>query len=556
MVGPLTGCDNNEDPAPQCQFDGDCIQKREKCDKPTGQCIKLDVPECAKQADCFGLERCQLPAGICVVPMDKPEMSMMDMTDMTTQDMPKMDMPKDMPIEDQSGDRIPPKVTNVSPNPQDTTIAADQTFTVTFSEPIDPISVSEFSVKLKDSQNTDIELTLTLSNNDQTLTIKPNTPLARASGFTLILKQFLRDPALNNLDKEYTYNYVTEYVESAEQRQLAEKWAPYIYQGIKDATNTAWRSDIPSTVDFDGDFRSANNKDNLNRGNIDYRAHVYYHVTSSKTHHFLYYILYYPTRTIFESNSGKDEVYEHDMTGAVFVIDRGADQLVFVEGVRVETNTDQLISYALRGSGYDPPGELIRRKFDANTLEDTSHYPMYIPAERHEACNWHDEQPRPPLDLCKHPQADFPGGKANGVILKPGMPQALPEATTDANGYKQMTYALVPFASTFWLRRSEVGSQGLFSNAFVYKPEGSRQAGFTADGPAHLLPTTLSSNGMTSYGKTPFQWLVRGARNNAGQWMIDPAYELRQRYTVPGGDTSWSQEYCDNLFMNISTTCP
>ena len=113
---------------------------------------------------------------------------------------------------------------------------------------------------------------------------------------------------------------------------------------------------------------------------------MYYHVTSSKTHHFLYYILYYPTRTIFESNSGKDEVYEHDMTGAVFVIDRGADQLVFVEGVRVETNTDQLISYALRGSGYDPPGELmtnatatglpLRKAFSITGASDWSSKPL------------------------------------------------------------------------------------------------------------------------------------------------------------------------------------
>ena len=65
-----------------------------------------------------------------------------------------------------------------------------------------------------------------------------------------------------------------------------------------------------------------------------------------------------------------------------------------------------------------------------------------------------------------------------------------------------------------------------------------------------MLPRELSSEQEASFGKTPYRWLERPARTNAGQWLIDPAWSLPRRYALPDS-MSWSRDYCDNLFLGV-----
>ena len=541
--GGSTSCGEPEEVRAQCYFDADCVVATERCDRLKGVCVKR--PVCARDAQCAPGLFCALPQGVC-----SPRPPDMGQDLGPDQGRPDMSTPvhNNPNNNDPNADRTPPQVTSLEPAPAGAPITLEQTFTITFSEAMSPLSISPFSILLADAQGVGVELSIRYDG--LKATARPTQPLAAATPYTLTINRFAQDVAGNGLARDVTATYVTPFEVSARHEALARRWAPWIYQGIDREDGFAWRGDVPTTVDFDGDFKASNNKDSMLLGTVDYRARAYYHVTESTTHLFLFMVLYYPQRVLRDDATGQDVRYEHDMTGAVFVIERDPERLVIVEGLRVEAATDTLISYTLRDSGYDAPGEDIRARFLADQLVDGTRYPLYIPARRHEACNWHDKQPRPPLDLCSHPERGFIGGPSKGVLMRPGeRGQTLAQAVAGPDGIRVMDYELVPLASLFWLRRSSYGLDGLFERGFTYRPDGMRPRGAREDSP-HLLPNRLSTQDSRSFGKSPFQWLVKGTQSNAGQWMLDPAYELRQRYRVPA-QTPWSLDYCDNLFFQI-----
>lgn len=557
----MSACGNNETPPPaaqSCFFDADCVTQRERCNLETRLCERLDVPECAKDEDCRGGDRCRLTEGVCYDPSAPADMGA-DMStpqdmgqDMTPTDMGPVDMGQiDMP----PSDTTPPRVTRVQPAPEDGPIPTDQTFLVSFSEAIQEVTIAPTTLYLLDPA----ERTLTTEATYDALTtsalVTPSEPLRQAEAYELVIDRRIRDTGANELGgstggEDVVLRYYTKVNEEEALRALAKKWAPRIYQGVFAPDHAVnWRVDLPTTVNFDGDFAATNNATNLTVASLDVRAHVYYHITESATHYFILYAMYYPAREEQNTDSGQRERYEHDMTGVMLVVDKASDSLVIVEGLRVEEFTDTRIPYTSSASPIRFADDRIRRSFNPNTLIDGTHYPLYIPAGRHEACNWQDGQPRRPLDLCLHPDSGFPNGDMAGVVLTEGeVAQTWSEATV-ADGKRQMTYRLIPFLETFWARRGEFGVNGMFKRGAVYRPIDNRPTGYV-DGESHILPNELYSAAAKSFGKPPFNWLEPSNGSNAGQWLLDPAYELRQYYSVPSS-VAWSTEYCNNWFFAI-----
>jgi len=532
--------------ADQCTFSADCAEPREFCDASTLRCVAY---ECIEDAMCSGTRVCNMITNTCERPAPPRDMGQ-DMAvrpeDMSA-DMPDED--EDMPPEDMTPtDMTPPEVVGTMPA-AGSEIARDQTFTITFSEPLDPISVSEFSLALEDAAGNELELDITYDD-DVTATVTPKTMLELAQRYTLVIKTFVRDPALNSLAEEVRVDFFSPFVAREDQRMLAEKWAPTIYQEIRDVSRLVWRNDLPTSVDFDGDFDASNNRENMLVTASDHRARVYYHITESRSQYFIVYAMYYPTRA--QTLDMTTEFFEHDFTGAVFVVDKDTDRLLLVEGLRVSSPSDELISYMNSDGGITLPGDdqIARGTFSDADLEDGNHYPMYIPDGRHEACNWLDGAPQDPLPTCRHPRGEFKGGPSNGVVMRPGAAQTINDAVMNPQTMlNEMTYELIPLAGLFWLRRGEVGESSLFSQVRAYRPAGMRPTG-APDGQSLILPVSLNSNDAMTFGKTPFRWLVRGTANNDGQWLLDPAWSLIQRYMLPFGIT-WELNYCENLFLGI-----
>ena len=127
LAATLWGCSG--DPAPQCQFNGDSIARREACDVAAGVCVVLDVAECAKDEDCPTGRVCALPQGICGVPIgmmdtpaDLPDADMTPDVPNTQPDTPP-DAPNDTPI-DMPPVGAPPRLVGALPAPNSAPISA------------------------------------------------------------------------------------------------------------------------------------------------------------------------------------------------------------------------------------------------------------------------------------------------------------------------------------------------------------------------------------------------------------------------------------------------
>ncbi len=452
-------------------------------------------------------------------------------------------------FEDPSDDEDPPQVESVEPAGGTTGVSVDSSVEITFNEDMDPVTINFFSVQLRDSDNRKVDTIIEYDEASRTATMTPEEPLHAATGYRVKVDAYARDQAGNGLAPQFEATFYT--ADDAPQPlvDLAERFAPVIYQGIADTEGSGPNADIPTRIDFDQNLTAADNAASAQSGQTP--AHVYYHVSESSQYYFLHYILYYPARV---ANAG-DAPAEHDFAGAIFVVDKATEDLLLVEGVRVGSSGEVTVGYKPQGSPISLSGGgasgMSLDSFDPATLEsgddDGTHYPMYVPAGDHETCHWHESGSN---GRCLHSPGEFRGDADQGVVLRAGdSAQSFDEATLDEDsGLSEMNYELVPFSEGFWAYRGSYAEDGLFEVPFIYSPLGEdRPIGFDQDN-AHVLPRRLQSNATASYGHPPFSWLPSTGADNDGQWMLDPVYVLPNRYNF--GQTV-STHYCYNSFFGI-----
>lgn len=525
LLAASMGCGKDE-PATTCSTSADCSSD-ELCQD--GECTAVSEEECSGDPDC--------PGGyVCVSNMCQQIQQDMGPSNNGMPDMGNNEV-------DMNNDNIAPTVTMVTPAAGTEGIAVDTSFTVTFSESLRPTSVNIQNLALRDASNTDVAAMVTYDDATKSATLTPSAPLAFGAPYRLVANEFIRDPAGNPLAEQFTANYYTVFEEPAGVAQIARDWAPVIYQSLGSAAGGVVNTDIPTKINFDNNFTARDNKENAQRGTTRTTAAVYYNVIESKTHYYVLYVLYYPMR---KDTAG--ESFEHDFTGMVMVLAKGANglELKLVEGVDIQTGTDAALGFKPQSS--DVQG--IAAPQNLETFDDAAimsgRYPLFIPSGEHEACNWAVDG-RPPH--CPFNAGEFPNGNENAVIMRPGMVgQQFAQAVDPGTGIKEMTYELLPLGGTLWAHRVDVGTEALWQQTNIYQPEGMDRPTTTTSGSPVVLPNRLSSDDETTFGKPPFQWLQTSAAA-AGQWLLDPAYVLPARYGF--GDT-WSLEYCYNVFFDLN----
>ena len=99
---------------------------------------------------------------------------------------------------------------------------------------------------------------------------------------------------------------------SEQYRDLAEHWAPTIYQDVNERFLV--RADIPTRFDYDGDWRGDNNWENLE--NYPQIPSAYFSVRETLTHYFIEYDFYYPR----DDGPISLEKHENDLEGCILVI--------------------------------------------------------------------------------------------------------------------------------------------------------------------------------------------------------------------------------------------
>ena len=104
-------------------------------------------------------------------------------------------------------------------------------------------------------------------------------------------------------------------------RELAEHWAPIVYQDVDDSEPTA---DYLTAVDYDGDWDAANNWEDLVEPGSDLRAFVYYWAVETETHWFLGYAFFHPRdwNGTCSVPIWPDSCHENDIEGVLLTIQK------------------------------------------------------------------------------------------------------------------------------------------------------------------------------------------------------------------------------------------
>lgn len=195
---------------------------------------------------------------------------------------------------------------------------------------------------------------------------------------------------------------MTSIVENPEfETQLSLSWAPVHYQNVdpNGDQSLGGRADYLTAVDFDGDWESSNNWENL----AYYRAKavVYYSVVESETHWFIIYAFYHPRDWIkaFELEAA----HENDMEGVLLTVERpqaeGQDLFGAAKSLITVAHLD-FFSYVPADSGWTHgpkhlfflPGEDIDGRLTTETFEGRPH-PVTCQEARGHGCKADNQYP-------------------------------------------------------------------------------------------------------------------------------------------------------------------
>lgn len=509
-----------------------------------GACKIPSPTSCTTAADCpTGPYSCV--NGICRTE-DAGSDAGSDTADQDTEPADTSDVPEEDADDDSAGNDEAPTVVSVEPADGSEDVALDTTVTVTFSEPMDLTTLNYLFIELEAPGNRVVEATVEASDNNTVATLTPANPIHPATAYDVVVSTSVKNEDGTQLDGDFTSSFTTTYSQPSEYKALAETYAPVIYQAMADPADRSPKIDIPTTLDFDGNQDGSDNAVNARSGDDEPAANVYWSISETASYYFIHYILYYPARY----DASDSDWSEHDFAGAVFVVDKRDDSLLLVEGVKLIDGNDLAIGYKPSSSPTSLLGGTVGNDVTLSSFPDAAmdetHYPLYVPSGVHSTCNWADNGEG---TRCVHNSEEFPGGADNGVVMRAGdTADTYADATENTEtGFKEMSYELIPIMETMWINRAQTGEDRLFESPFVYEPTGSdRPSGIDDQG--FVLPRRVNASGTDTFGRTPFYWLRSAGANNHGQWMLDPAYILQNRYEL--SDTV-EVDYCFNPFFAI-----
>ena len=252
--------------------------------------------------------------------------------------------------------------------------------------------------------------------------------------------------------------------------ELALHWAPVHIQG------TAGRQDWLSRFDYDGDFKGANNWDNLNNGTFD--AAVYYTLAESSSHFFIHYGFFHPQ----DADTGFcDTAHENDLEAMVALVRKDGTQFGRLEAVltgahghtfpysndsRITTGTSASHAVRTMQLADTRPGETHRRPF---TYQEPAGHGLYHCGERTENV--------PAGTFCAFQTANLPNCNAlTGTFIRYVPTRALPGFSSQpASGTTiQVSYRLIDLTALtgMFARRFNLESFGNWSTSFPTNLEG------------------------------------------------------------------------------------
>ncbi len=326
----------------------------------------------------------------------------------------------------------------------------------------------------------------------------------------------LTTPQPCNPDSE-TYN------EPAFYRSLAYRWAPIIIQD----TASQWNADFIGKVNYDGDWRSNNNWNNLPSQGI--APYIYYNVLETTTHWFIHYHTYHPRdwdNVFFGTCAPAGDCHENDTENILIVVQKDGSTYGRFRVLETRAHND-FYQYALASDGIGNGSGSSAEDIDNDAergftlFTDTSvgvndpRPAVYIESKGHGICDWWDNNG----PFCNHPDDQVGTGGNDGVMYYPNQ-AVTPSVPPNPEGGQwfnfKSPYNLISIWDDVWVLRSCIGNNLTFDIPFSYpgvSGNGSTSIGEAMDGDDH------SDDAATMW------WAQRDDSNNLppGDWTFDPA---------------------------------
>ena len=284
---------------------------------------------------------------------------------------------------------------------------------------------------------------------------------------------------------------------------LARHYAPIIHQGA------ASDQDFITAVDFDGDWVGNNNWENQPSGDLS--AHVYYSVTETETHWFLFYALFHPRDYTARPCEKSDGCHENDMESLQLVVAKDGTTYGHLQAMETLAHGD---IYLCTVDPYSRDREVRSGylKVQGKIRLDGDHPIVTVETYGH--------------GIRGSRQVLLP----HVVIYHVGDKAETPESLSD----EDVSYQLVPIHDTLWVHRDEIGPGRIFDQPFDYR--------------GHVLPATFDGE---NYGvdkaNTPWGYnQAIGTQLARGDWFLDPAKALAYHATFT---SEFSRTYLRNQYL-------
>ena len=281
---------------------------------------------------------------------------------------------------------------------------------------------------------------------------------------------------------------------------IAARYAPILFQ----ETGIHPKSDAITNVDFDGDWATNNNWDNLSK--FPAKAYVYYSVIESKSHYFITYGFYHARDWSIICLPWV--CHENDLEGAALAVEkssRGPGKVVHLE-------TKAHLSMVMSDQ---PPTASISQ------ITDGPRTAVFIQKQGHGVYPWAQQKSGSNFFTYYYAgAAQDPNGAAQGAI----------------------GYELLPIETTLWAHRNSIGKGQTFGSAYDYV--GTRfQLGPV---PFHFAGEKWTYHVVS----VPWSWGDGGwGQLKLGDWFFDPALAFSRR--AQGLTTPVSLEYVHNPYVGI-----
>ena len=339
------------------------------------------------------------------------------------------------------------------------------------------------------------------------------------------------------------------YSEPAFYRSLAYRWAPIIIQD----TASKWNADFIGKVNYDGDWRSNNNWDNLPSAGI--APYLYYDVLETATHWFIHYHTFHPRdwdNVFFGTCAPASDCHENDTENLLVVVQKDGSTYGRFRVLETRAHND-FYQYALandgvsNGTGPDAddldndPERGFSLFVDTSVGVNDPRPAIYIESKGHGICDWWDNNG----PFCSHPD-DMVGSSGNDGVMYYPSDTATPSVPPDPSGGQwfnfKSPYNLISIWDDVWVLRSCLGNGKTFDIPFTYPGvtgNGSPFIGQAMDGDDH------AADAATAW------WAQSDSNNNlaAGDWTFDPAGTVLRQLTLT---ETVDRTYLFNPFVGIN----